>query len=400
MELDIVEEEDNLSNEFEGGLWSDDNVRTRALLGDTSWVGIQQRTFTRWVNKVLHVRGHKKLEDIVQELDDGVALIELLEILTAQTLKAHKKPTSHPQKLENVITSLDFIKKQGIRLTNVGAEDIVNHVQKLILGLIWTLILNYQIQGKGKSAQPTQTTTDDGKPKLVSVSSVANLSSARGDLLKWVQEKIPECNVKNFSSSWNDGKAICHLVAVLRPGSIDLHHVDSTSDSLSNAKLGESLAELELNIPQLLSPEDMVNPEGGDELSMMTYISQFRDFWLQHKVQPPPEPILIPEPKPEPKPEPTPIPTPVPEHKPEHKPEPKPEHKPEHKPEPKPKPTPPKKGSSSLFCCASLLLLLVVIVIGILYIKSLDENSPFCKTIEKTFPFLKSCGEAAVPESG
>jgi len=55
-----------------------------------------------------------------------------------------------------------------------------------------------------------------------------------------------------------------------------------------------------------------------------------------------------------------------------------------------------KKGNPILYCCASLLLLVVVIVLGILYIKSLDEKSPFCKN----FAFLNCAdggGDAGTP---
>jgi len=39
-------------------------------------------------------------------------------------------------------------------------------------------------------------------------------------LLEWVRSKIPEKNITNFSSDWNDGTAIAALVDALGPGQL------------------------------------------------------------------------------------------------------------------------------------------------------------------------------------
>jgi filamin len=58
------------------------------------------------------------------------------------------------QQLENLTFCLDFLKKEGIKLVGIGPGDIAEGNQKLILGLIWTIILRYQIQvSEGASAK-------------------------------------------------------------------------------------------------------------------------------------------------------------------------------------------------------------------------------------------------------
>ena len=47
--------------------------------------------------------------------------------------------------MENVTLALDFVRKRGVHLTNIGAEDIVDSNSKLILGLLWTVILRFTI---------------------------------------------------------------------------------------------------------------------------------------------------------------------------------------------------------------------------------------------------------------
>ena len=50
------------------------------------------------------------------------------------------------QKNENLNNVLAFIQSEGLKLVNIGSGDIAGGNIRIILGLIWTLILRYQIQ--------------------------------------------------------------------------------------------------------------------------------------------------------------------------------------------------------------------------------------------------------------
>eukprot|EP00004_Rigifila_ramosa_P018140 TRINITY_DN4481_c0_g1_i1.p1 TRINITY_DN4481_c0_g1~~TRINITY_DN4481_c0_g1_i1.p1 ORF type:complete len:544 (+),score=140.23 TRINITY_DN4481_c0_g1_i1:212-1633(+) len=157
--------------------------------------------------------------------------------------------------LENCSKCLNFLtKEEKITLVNMGGDDIVDCNKKIILGLIWTLILRYQIN-KGQEAG----------------------GSAKNELLEWVRSKIPEYNITNFTTDWNDGKALCALAnAVGGDPPLCADHRSLPNDPMGNARRGLEISEKGLGIPPLVSAEDMTNP-ALDELSMMTYISQFRD---------------------------------------------------------------------------------------------------------------------------
>jgi hypothetical protein len=101
-------------------------------------------------------------------------------------------------------------------------------------------------------------------------------ASAKSDLLKWVQSKIPHKNVVNFTTSWQDGTSICELVEVLKPGQIDVHSLNP-ANRVENARLAEENAEKNMDIPMIIAPEDFV-ADIQDELSIMTYISYLRDY--------------------------------------------------------------------------------------------------------------------------
>jgi len=223
---------------------------------DAKWIEIQKKTFTRWANTFLKER-MLKIEDLENDFKDGTNLIALLEIISSKSVgRYNKAPKIRTQKLENNSFALKFLASEGIKLVNIGNEDITDGKLKLILGLVWTIILRYQIH------------IEEGK-------------SARSDLLKWVQQQIPEYNIKNFATDWNDGKAICALADSLKPGVCPNHRALDPNAPLYNAVLGTDAAERELDIPKVLDPQDMINPM-VDELSVMTYISYYRD-WLNNQ---------------------------------------------------------------------------------------------------------------------
>jgi len=195
-----------------------------------------------------------KINDLEKDLEDGVALINLLEQISSKKIGIiNKKAKIRAQKLENTGAALQFLKSEGIKLVGIGPEDLTDGKLKLILGLIWTIILRYQIQKISASG-----------------------GSAKNDLLAWVRKQIPEYNINNFKDDWNDGKALCALADSLKPGIVDLTQMNKKGP-LDNARIGTDAAERELGIPPILNPEDLVSPD-VDELSVMTYISYFRDY--------------------------------------------------------------------------------------------------------------------------
>lgn len=151
---------------------------------------------------------------------------------------------------ENLASCFEFMKKEDIKLVNIGPGDIMDGNLKLTLGLIWTLIRRYQIRSTGKGVSTKQA------------------------MLQWLNTLIPEKKVGNFTTDWNDGRALCTLVDRLQPGLCPNHAVLDPAKGLENCKLGMTLAKDKLSIPQILKPEHLNHPK-VDEMSVMTYISYF-----------------------------------------------------------------------------------------------------------------------------
>eukprot|EP00301_Raphidiophrys_heterophryoidea_P022068 c6314_g1_i1.p1 GENE.c6314_g1_i1~~c6314_g1_i1.p1 ORF type:complete len:480 (-),score=133.17 c6314_g1_i1:320-1705(-) len=214
---------------------------------------IQENTFCRWANDELKRRGIF-VKSIKEDFADGLALINLCEIISGESLgKYNKHPRVLPQKLENLAIALKFIQSKGVKLVNVGPDDIHSGNMRIILGLLWTLILRYEIR-HGRDG-------DD--------------SGATDDLLKWVQNKIPEYNIDGFNGkNWGDGRALCALVESLRPG-VCADHVSLNPEArLENCTKGIQIGE-SIGVDRLLLPEEMSHPK-VDKLALMTYIAQYR----------------------------------------------------------------------------------------------------------------------------
>ena len=50
--------------------------------------------------------------------------------------------------MENIVATFNFMKGEGIKIVNIDSTDIMQGNMKLTLGLIWTLIFNYQVENK------------------------------------------------------------------------------------------------------------------------------------------------------------------------------------------------------------------------------------------------------------
>ncbi|KAL6308324.1 calponin homology domain-containing protein [Sparassis latifolia] len=217
--------------------------------------GVQERTFCRWLNTKLESNGHPPMTSLVKDLSDGVRLIQLMEIMGDTSLgRYNKAPRMRVQKAENVNKALEFITSRGVKLTNIGPEDIIDGNLKLILGMIWTLILRFTIAE----------ISEEGL-------------SAKEGLLLWCQRKTApykEVNVQDFSLSWSDGLALCALIHCHRPDLIDYDKLDK-NDRHGNTRLAFQVATDHLGIPQLLEVADLCDTNHPDERSVMTYIASF-----------------------------------------------------------------------------------------------------------------------------
>ena len=85
-----------------------------------------------------------EIRNLFKDLEDGKRLIKLLEIISTKKLAKPNQGKLRVHKIENVNVALVFLQNE-VRLQSIGAEDIVDGNETLILGLIWTIILRFQL---------------------------------------------------------------------------------------------------------------------------------------------------------------------------------------------------------------------------------------------------------------
>ncbi|XP_055745835.1 dystonin-like isoform X6 [Salvelinus fontinalis] len=252
---------------------------------------VQKKTFTKWINQhLLKVRKH--VNDLYEDLRDGHNLISLLEVLTGQSLPRERdflktlrlvssaeacavEQHGHEQdddkgprekgrmrfhRLQNVQIALDFLKRRQVKLVNIRNDDITDGNPKLTLGLIWTIILHFQISE-------------------IHVCGESEDMTAKERLLMWSQQMTEgyvgvRCN--NFTTSWRDGRLFNAIIHKYRPDLVDMARV-SAQTSRSNLEQAFGVAE-RLGVARLLDPED-VDVQTPDEKSVITYVSTLYDVF-------------------------------------------------------------------------------------------------------------------------
>ncbi|NXM74886.1 MACF1 factor, partial [Serilophus lunatus] len=217
---------------------------------------VQKKTFTKWVNKHL-MKVRKHINDLYEDLRDGHNLISLLEVLSGVKLP-REKGRMRFHRLQNVQIALDFLKQRQVKLVNIRNDDITDGNPKLTLGLIWTIILHFQISD-------------------IYISGELGDMSAKEKLLLWTQKVTAgyigvKCT--NFSSCWSDGKMFNALIHRYRPDLVDMERVQIQSNR-ENLEQAFEIAE-RLGVTRLLDAEDVDVPS-PDEKSVITYVSSIYD---------------------------------------------------------------------------------------------------------------------------
>ncbi|NXM51106.1 DYST protein, partial [Gymnorhina tibicen] len=213
------------------------------------------------------VQVRKHVNDLYEDLRDGHNLISLLEVLSGDTLP-REKGRMRFHRLQNVQIALDYLKKRQVKLVNIRNDDITDGNPKLTLGLIWTIILHFQISD-------------------IHVTGESEDMSAKERLLLWSQqttEGYAGVRCENFTTCWRDGRlfnAIIHkyrqvlfLLPWKMPDLIDMSTV-AVQSNLANLEHAFFVAE-KLGVARLLDPED-VDVSSPDEKSVITYVSSLYD---------------------------------------------------------------------------------------------------------------------------
>ncbi|XP_065079035.1 muscle-specific protein 300 kDa-like [Ochlerotatus camptorhynchus] len=258
---------------------------------------VQKKTFVNWINSFLSKRNPPlKILDLIHDLKDGTKLLALLEVLSGQRLPMEKgKILRRPHYLSNVNTALQFLTSKRIKLVNINPSDIVDGRPAVVLGLIWTIILYFQIEENSRilyylndnlsgsvsslDSSSASCIPSPSKPLLQESGAASQEMLKQGPkktLLGWVNNALPKhsgLEIRDFGASWRDGYAFLTLIDSIKTNVINVAEMKRLNNR-HRLDTAFNVAESELGIARLLDAED-VDVNSPDEKSIMTYVAQF-----------------------------------------------------------------------------------------------------------------------------
>eukprot|EP01095_Lingulamoeba_sp_RSL-Kostka_P006826 TRINITY_DN2158_c0_g2_i1.p1 TRINITY_DN2158_c0_g2~~TRINITY_DN2158_c0_g2_i1.p1 ORF type:complete len:969 (+),score=438.61 TRINITY_DN2158_c0_g2_i1:88-2994(+) len=220
---------------------------------EKKWEKAQIKAFKSWMNSYLEKRG-LEINDITEDLKDGVRMLTFLEIVKGTKIKGWSNPAHMKiHQIQNANIAIQFIQGLGVRLVGVGAENIVDGNVKLTLGLLWSLFKKIRIESIEAEGQ----SSEDG-------------------LLAWLRKMTQEYDgieITDFKESFRNGMAFSALIHKFKPEAIDFDSLDP-NNAEENLRNAFEIAETQLGIPKLLDVEDMLDGT-VDERSLVLYNSLF-----------------------------------------------------------------------------------------------------------------------------
>ncbi|XP_067464170.1 dixin-like isoform X5 [Thunnus thynnus] len=150
----------------------------------------QLAAYVSWVNAQLKRKpGLKPITDLRHDLQDGVVLTQLIEIVAGEVLEGvYVSPQNKEESRKNVEQVLQFISSRHIRMPHISARDIVDGNLKSVMRIILALAAHFKPSANHRAASGTGRSLTRGSSSHNPLSTVAlaqgaaaALASARHD---------------------------------------------------------------------------------------------------------------------------------------------------------------------------------------------------------------------------
>ncbi|XP_033954838.1 dixin-A isoform X1 [Pseudochaenichthys georgianus] len=244
---------------------------TSTSLTSTCWIKphckLQQLTaYVSWVNCQLKRKpGLKPITNLRHDLQDGVVLTQLIEIVAGEVLEeVYVAPQNKEESRKNVEQVLQFISSRHIRMPHISARDIVDGNLKSVMRIILALAAHFKpsanhraASGGGRSLTRSSSSHNPLSPVALAQGAAAALASARHDASQ------PARAIRLHSSWGSDAdKSICVRALVKQyeraaPDDSDNPQSSSLSPLSSPRALASSLSDSQQDDgPQQESSDD------------------------------------------------------------------------------------------------------------------------------------------------
>ncbi|XP_043995770.1 dixin-like isoform X2 [Gambusia affinis] len=150
----------------------------------------QLAAYVSWVNSQLKRKlGLQPIGDLRRDLQDGVVLVQLIEIVAGEVLQGvYTPPLNKEESRKNVEEVLKFISSRNIRMPHISAKDIVDGNLKSIMRIILALAAHFKpsasqraAAGSGRSLTRGNITHNPLSTVALAQGAAAALASARLD---------------------------------------------------------------------------------------------------------------------------------------------------------------------------------------------------------------------------
>ncbi|XP_067350721.1 dixin-like isoform X2 [Channa argus] len=144
----------------------------------------QVAAYVSWVNSQLKKKtGLKPVTDLRRDLQDGVVLTQLIEIVAGEGLEeVYETPQSKEESRKNVEQVLQFMSSRHIRMSHISARDIVDGNLKSVMRIILALAAHFKPSANHRSATGSGRSLTGNSISHNSVSTVAIAQGAAAAL--------------------------------------------------------------------------------------------------------------------------------------------------------------------------------------------------------------------------
>ena len=238
---------------------------------DIECIPQQIRVFSKWVsNHLSKYKSYTKVSDVTKDFKNGLALIELSEVLVDRLLHNwNLRPKEADDMIRNNDMAIDHFIKDGVHLTGITGKEVNDSKEKFILGLLWTLIVHYSI---GKSVRFNNDANKiNDKTKFSTKAKVLHSVSEKHykqALMQWAIDRTEYYpGVKEFQPL---SLSLCALLDSYFPEKVNFYSIDPT-DKENIAKIVTNKMD-DLKLPLLFSVEDLQSSEIDDK-ALLTQIA-------------------------------------------------------------------------------------------------------------------------------
>ncbi|KAM4546223.1 dixin-like isoform 1-T1 [Fundulus diaphanus] len=173
----------------------------------------QLAAYVSWVNSQLKRKpALQPIADLRRDLQDGVVLVQLIEIVAGEVLQGvYVPPLNREESRKNVEEVLQFISSRNIRMPHISAKDIVDGNLKSTMRIILALAAHFKPSASQRAASGSGRSLTRGSTSHNPLSTVALAQGAAAALASARLDASLPTRFARINSGWglDGGRSIC-----------------------------------------------------------------------------------------------------------------------------------------------------------------------------------------------